>query len=172
MLDSGSNFSTVSNTLVGSNAGNKSNSGEFSKDCIVGATRFSVLSSGENKDEILVWLPRPDIQFDSNTVNVGSVSDESQKHYYYKYDSDTQKYTKTEKDVTVSTKGTNDSSYHLPSDVEILRLSGNAENGYYTDHVVCNMWIDGEDAEARLALVGGKFTIDLKLALMPEDNNS
>jgi hypothetical protein len=29
--------------------------------------------------------------------------------------------------------------------------------------VTCNMWIEGEDAEARLALVNGKFNVNLVL---------
>ena len=39
------------------------------------------------------------------------------------------------------------------------------QGDYYINHVRCNIWIEGEDAEARLAMVGGKFTANLRLGL-------
>lgn len=39
-----------------------------------------------------------------------------------------------------------------------------SQNGIYTGMVTCNMWVDGEDAEARLALVNGKFKAKLLLS--------
>ncbi len=171
VLDSSSKFSTVSTTLTGENAGNISSSGEFSRDCVVGASRFSILS--ETNERELLWIPRPDIELKSTdgefSVITNYVSDISKKHYYYEYKETTDVYEKQEMDsskITVSTKGATDTYYHLPRDIELVTLGGTADdNGYYVKHVVCNMWIDGDDPEARLALVGGQFKIDLKLAL-------
>lgn len=38
------------------------------------------------------------------------------------------------------------------------------QDSKYTGMVTCNMWVDGEDAEARLALVNGKFKANLVLS--------
>ena len=38
------------------------------------------------------------------------------------------------------------------------------DDEYSTGMVTCNMWVDGEDAEARLALVNGKFKANLVLS--------
>ena len=38
------------------------------------------------------------------------------------------------------------------------------QDSKYTGMVTCNMWVDGEDEEARLALVNGKFKANLVLS--------
>lgn len=56
----------------------------------------------------------------------------------------------------------------LPTDLDTSKDGEhNGENyvAYYINHVRCNIWIEGEDAEARLAMVGGKFTANLRLGL-------
>ena len=49
---------------------------------------------------------------------------------------------------------------------ELKKSSDTDTDPYYGDYgamVTCNMWIEGEDAEARLALVNGKFKVNLVL---------
>ena len=168
-LSTDSKFSTVSSILTGTNSGNKSDYGDFSKDCVVGAARFSVLSGDDNPQRKLLWIPRPDIQLNSTngfSVNTGSTTDDSKKHYYYVYNNGA--YVKTEMSSSNVTSSTANSSgqYDLPNDVPIVSLEGSKNSeGYYVNHVVCNMWIDGDDSEARLALVGGQFTVNLKLCI-------
>lgn len=165
LLDANSKFSPVSSVLTGAYAGNKSDYGDFSKDCIVGAARFSVLSGDSNPTRKLLWIPRPDILLRSTTsgitVTADSINSTSLLHRYYVYENG-QYVSKTASGVTTSLK--TNSSYQLSKDVEIVTLDGTKDrDGYYINHVVCNMWIDGEDPEARLALVGGQFTVDLRL---------
>lgn len=38
---------------------------------------------------------------------------------------------------------------------------GISDDGYYYGHVRVNLWMEGEDAEARLKMVGGKFVMNL-----------
>ena len=37
--------------------------------------------------------------------------------------------------------------------------AGLVEDGYYYNYVRVNIWIEGEDAESRLDMVGGKFDL-------------
>ena len=63
---------------------------------------------------------------------------------------------------------TNDKGdYTLGANKDLLTLSKDEsdESIYYTGMVTLNLWIDGEDAEARQALVGGKFSADFKFGL-------
>ncbi|MDO5124478.1 MAG: hypothetical protein Q4D44_07445, partial [Eubacteriales bacterium] len=55
--------------------------------------------------------------------------------------------------------------YVLPEKTEILKLTKIGDDKYYTKCVRCNMWVDGEDTEDRLALVKGKFQIYLDLTI-------
>lgn len=55
-------------------------------------------------------------------------------------------------------------TYELGKNQNIAQLNKSSENDqFYSAMVTCNMWIEGEDAEARLALVNGKFKVNLVL---------
>lgn len=55
-------------------------------------------------------------------------------------------------------------TYELGQNQNIAQLNKSSENDqFYSAMVTCNMWIEGEDAEARLALVNGKFKVNLVL---------
>ncbi|MGB4934370.1 MAG: hypothetical protein WBO64_03800, partial [Ruminococcus bromii] len=55
-------------------------------------------------------------------------------------------------------------TYELGKNQNIAQLKKSSENDqFYSAMVTCNMWIEGEDAEARLALVNGKFNVNLVL---------
>ncbi|MGN0509253.1 MAG: hypothetical protein ACI4GX_08450 [Ruminococcus sp.] len=182
-LTTKSKFTPLSSVLVGETAGNKSKEGDYSRDCIIGATRFSVVDYNDSTDgELkLLWIPRPDIYFYSSGGSSGVELDVSEtdydgltyKHNYYEV-TDTSKtfktiysnsgldYFKTSKKVVNSD---NEEEYVLPSKTEILKLTKIGDDKYYTKCVRCNMWIDGEDTEDRLALVKGKFKIYLDLTI-------
>lgn len=169
--------------MTGEDAYNKSTEGSYSRDCIVGATRFSVVDYNDDKDgEIkLLWIPRPDIYFFNSDTSSGVALDVPEtgegsydgityKHKYYEVSSTT----KTPKTIDSSsnldyfkTSGINDDNeYVLPDKTEILDL--NTKTGddlYYTKCVRCNMWVEGEDSEDRLALVKGRFQIYLDLTI-------
>lgn len=55
-----------------------------------------------------------------------------------------------------------DGSYTLGRDTTVVTLNQtDSANGYKYGHVRVNLWVEGEDAEARLKMVGGKFNMTL-----------
>lgn len=190
-LDNTSAITPNAPILTGLNVTNKSSYGDYSLDCIVGAARFSVVTNDNDHNRKLLWIPRPDIRLNTvnvmeNDAVVGhnfTMSthlpvgyDATYNHKYYAVDSTTNIpdvepsyfYYKSSDDttfdptvnVTASKKISN--KYMLGKNIEIATLSGSpASDGYYYNSVICNMWIEGEDDEAKLALVGGEFTMDL-----------
>lgn len=141
---------------------NKSNMGAFSKNCIVGAVRVSTVVG----DECNLWIPAPNIFYDNGTVRTGIKDNDSEsfKHKYWQVDHSTSKRiggkTKPADKVITNNKG----DYSLGVNKELLTLSQDGPD-YYTGMVTLNLWIDGEDAEARQAFVGGRFSADFKFAL-------
>lgn len=165
-----SKFTPVSTILTGADSGNKSDYGDFSKDCIVGAARFSVVNDDDRK---LLWIPRPDLMFSTAdgvstlTENVGPADFDgvTYKHSYYEvFDNQKRLAEMDSKFVSASVKNS-DGEYVLPQKTDIALMSKLGDDGYYTKSVVCNMWIEGEDTEARLALVKGQFKISLDLTV-------
>ena len=177
-LTTNSKFTPLSNVLVGETAGNKSTEGNYSRDCIVGATRFSVVDYNDNKkgDLKLLWIPRPDIYFygtgvDLDVPETGDTSYDglTYKHKYYEV-TDTSKTPKTidsssNLDYFKTSVINSDDEYALPEKTEIVKLTKIGNDRFYTKCVRCNMWVDGEDSEDRLALVKGKFQIYLDLTI-------
>lgn len=175
-LTTNSKFTTLHpDQLTGENAFNKSTEGDFSRDCIVGATRFSVVDYADKKegDLKLLWIPRPDIYFYETGVEFNveeTVYDGvTYKHNYYEV-TDTSKTPKTIDsksglDYFKTSLKNSDDEYALPGKTEILKLTKIGDDKYYTKCVRCNMWVDGEDTEDRLALVKGKFQIYLDLTI-------
>lgn len=186
-LDSKSKISPNAKNLTGENADNKSDFGEsgeskgISRDCVTGAVRFSV-ANYKTYETKLLWIPAPNIFLNVNSdttqysVNTDKRSGKSYSHVYYEKDGS--KWVK--KSVLAddgsplgqvfvansdgfTTKG--DYTYELGSKKKIMSLEKDTtQNGIYTGMVTCNMWVDGEDAEARLALVNGKFKANLVLS--------
>lgn len=179
-LTTKSKFTPLSNVLVddpaqGLVSGNKSTEGDYSKDCIIGATRFSIVDYNDNKDGVLklLWIPRPDIYFYGTGVDLDVEQTDydgiTYKHKYYEVTASS----KTLKTIDSSSKlsyfqtsvKNSDGEYALPGKTEILKLTKIGDDKYYTKCVRCNMWVDGEDTEDRLALVKGKFEIYLDLTI-------
>lgn len=188
-LDSKSKISPNANNLTGENADNKSDFGEsgaskgISRDCVTGAVRFSVANykTGETK---LLWIPAPNIFLNVNQdttqyyVDTDKREGESYSHGYYEKDGS--KWVKTSVSAddgsslgqvfVANSNGftsNGDYTYELGEKKKIMTLSlekDTSQNGIYTGMVTCNMWVDGEDAEARLALVNGKFKAKLLLS--------
>lgn len=175
-LTTNSKFTTLHpDQLIGENAFNKSTEGNYSRDCIVGATRFSVVDYNDKKegDLKLLWIPRPDIYFYGTGVefNVSETAYDgiTYEHKYYEV-TDTSKTDKTINNKSgikyFKTSKVNDNGeYVLPGKTEIAVLGKTNDEKFYTKCVRCNMWVDGEDTEDRLALVKGKFQIYLDLTI-------
>lgn len=156
---------------------NKSKYGNFSRDSVVGAVRFSVVDYKSAPPlKKLLWLPAPNILLeqttDEYTLSDDMPSGESYSHVYYdtKKAQQTISDSKTDSAFVVNNKGFVDGkfTYELGKNQTIARLekpSGTHQENdqFYSAMVTCNMWIEGEDAEARLALVNGKFNVNLVL---------
>ena len=186
-LDSKSKISPNAKNLTGENADNKSDFGEsgdskgISRDCVTGAVRFSVANYDTNETKLL-WIPAPNIFLNVNSdttqysVDTDKRSGKSYSHVYYEKDGSkwVKKSVSAGDDsplgqVFVANSNVFDSdgkyTYELGSKKKIMSLEKDTtQNGIYTGMVTCNMWVDGEDAEARLALVNGKFKANLVLS--------
>lgn len=163
-------------TQDGTGIKNKSKYGNFSRDSVVGAVRFSVVDyKSAPPSKKLLWLPAPNILLkqttDEYTLSVDMPSGESYSHVYY--DTNRVQHTVSSTDSTDDDKAfvvNNDGfdggkfTYELGQNQNIAQLNKSSENDqFYSAMVTCNMWIEGEDAEARLALVNGKFKVNLVL---------
>ena len=159
----------------GTSIKNESKYGNFSRDAVVGAVRFSVVDYKHDPPaKKLLWLPAPNILLkqtpDEYTLSDSEENGVSYSHVYY----DTQKgkhtVSKAEQDAAfvVNNNGFDGGgkfTYELGKNKSIAELtkSKDSTDPYYSAMVTCNMWIEGEDEEARLALVNGKFKVNLVL---------
>lgn len=157
---------------------NESKYGKFSRDSVVGAVRFSVVDyKPATPSKKLLWLPAPNILLkqtnDGYTLSDDMPNGDSYSHVYYDKNKKQQKVSSTTGDdaFVVNNNGFVDGkfTYELGENKEIARLEKSLDTNtdpYYGDYgamVTCNMWIEGEDEEARLALVNGKFNVNLVL---------
>lgn len=165
-------------TQDGTGIKNKSKYGNFSRDSVVGAVRFSVVDYKQvPPSKKLLWLPAPNILLeqttDEYTLSDDKANGESYSHVYYDKNKKQQTFSSTADDsaFVVNNKGFADGkfTYELGKNKSIAELKKSSDTDtdpYYGDYgamVTCNMWIEGEDAEARLALVNGKFKVNLVL---------
>ena len=164
-------------TQDGTGIKNKSKYGNFSRDSVVGAVRFSVVDyKSAPPSKKLLWLPAPNILLEQ-TTDVYTLSDDkengdSYSHVYYNTKrKENISSTDVDSAFVVNNKGFVDGkfTYELGKNKSIAELKKSSDTDtdpYYGDYgamVTCNMWIEGEDAEARLALVNGKFKVNLVL---------
>ena len=162
-LNSGTEISPISTTLTGEQSGNKSDDGDFSKDCIVGAVRLSTVNSADSKLKNL-WIPAPQIHYDSDKkeVTLGNTSGDTFKHKYWKV-------TKNSDGKTGKPTGTAPVEYKdviTNTNYDFAMLTKKQPSDKYASGMTTvNIWVDGEDDEARFAMVGGKFKATIKLSL-------
>lgn len=187
-LDSKSKISPNAKNLTGENADNKSDFGEsgvskgISRDCVTGAVRFSVANyeTSETMPKLL-WIPapnillKPDLDTTKYSVSTDMSSGKSYSHSYYVKNGKWEITSVSANDdsplgkvLVANSKGFTDNgdyTYELGEKKKIMTLEKDTtQNDKYTGMVTCNMWVDGEDAEARLALVNGKFKANLVLS--------
>lgn len=171
-----------SDKLNGADSGNKSELGDFSKDCIVGAVRMSTVvrkkTVVENEtvvgNETKLWIPAPNIlyNYDKGTVSteIRDTNSESFKHKYWEVtDLQPSSNEQEAQDVIVNNNcdykiGEND-ALNIKLSNDNIALSQDNDDKLFKGKFTLNIWIDGEDAEARQAMVGGKFTASIKLKI-------
>lgn len=160
-------------TQDGTGIKNQSKYGNFSRDSVVGAVRFSVVDyKSAPPSKKLLWLPAPNILLeqttDAYTLSDDKENGDSYSHVYYNTKKEKKTVCSTDVDsaFVVNNKGFLDGkfTYELGQNQNIAQLNKSSENDqFYSAMVTCNMWIEGVDAEARLALVNGKFKVNLVL---------
>lgn len=165
-------------TQDGTGIKNQSKYGNFSRDSVVGAVRFSVVDyKSAPPSKKLLWLPAPNILL-TQTDEGYTLSDDKENGVSYShvyYDKNKKQQTVSDSKVDNAFVVNNDGfvggkfTYELGQNQNIAQLEKSLDTDtdpYYGDYgamVTCNMWIEGEDAEARLALVNGKFKVNLVL---------
>lgn len=170
-LNSGTEISPISTTLTGEQSGNKSDDGDFSKDCIVGAVRLSTVNSTDSTIKNL-WIPAPQIHYDSDKkeVTLDNTSGDTFKHKYWKVAKNPDGKTGMPQGTTpVEYEGvitnTND-NFKLGKNCKFAELTKKQPSDKYAiGMTTVNIWVDGEDDEARFAMVGGNFKATIKLSL-------
>lgn len=170
-LNSGTEISPISTTLTGEQSGNKSDDGDFSKDCIVGAVRLSTVNSTDSTIKNL-WIPAPQIHYDSDEkkVTLGNISGDTFEHKYWKVAKNSDGKTGMPQGTApVKYEGvitnTND-NFKLGKNCKFAELTKKQPSDKYaTGMTTVNIWVDGEDDEARFAMVGGNFKATIKLSL-------
>lgn len=171
-------------TQDGTGIQNESKYGKFSRDSVVGAVRFSVVDyKPATPSKKLLWLPAPNILLtqdgDGYTLSDNEKNGVSYSHVYYDKNKTKQIVSSTTGDdaFVVNNKGFEGGkfTYELGQDKTIAELkkpsgTGQENNQFFSAMVTCNMWIEGEDEEARLALVNGKFKVNLVLTKVTKES--
>ncbi len=141
--------------------------GVFNKDAVVGAVRMAIVSNA-SKSANMVWIPAPNVNYDSDkaTIRTNLTAGDTYTHFLYSWNTSSG-LLKSANRISLAAskvKTNNDGSYSMPSSYKFCdmpgTLSGTTE---YLGKATCNLWIEGEDDEARLATVGGQFKVNLVL---------
>lgn len=147
------------------------------KDAAIGAARMSFVNADTRQ---ILWIPGPYVYYNGvqDKLYTG-VSDYSNKGAVYYNGSalalrsgegtNTHAYYASKSVRNVITTATSEGKLFVgenpvsneDSDRVLVTLNQSDGNGYYYGRVRVNLWIEGEDAEARLAFVGGKFRFSL-----------
>lgn len=152
-----------SDKLNGADSGNKSELGDFSKDCIVGAVRMSTVVGNEPK----LWIPAPNILYDYDKGTVSTeITDKNSESFKHKYWEVTNLIPSSNEQEAQGVIVNNKCNYKIgENDALNIALSQDNDDKLFKANFTLNIWVDGEDAEARQAMVGGKFTASIKLKI-------
>lgn len=152
-----------SDKLNGADSGNKSELGDFSKDCIVGAVRMSTVVGNEPK----LWIPAPNILYDYDKGTVSTeIKDKNSESFKHKYWKVTDLQPSSDEQVAEDVIVNNNCDYKIgKNDALNIALSQDNDDKLFKANFTLNIWVDGEDTEARQAMVGGKFTASIKLKI-------
>lgn len=155
-----------SDKLNGADSGNKSELGDFSKDCIVGAVRMSTVVETVVGNKPKLWIPAPNILYDYDNGTVSTeITDKNSESFKHKYWEVTDLQPSSDEQVAEDVIVNNNCDYKIGKN-DALNIALSQDNDkLFKGKFTLNIWIDGEDAEARQAMVGGKFTASIKLKI-------
>lgn len=156
-----------SDKLNGADSGNKSELGDFSKDCIVGAVRMSTVVKNEAKLwEPKLWIPAPNILYDYDKGTVSTeIKDKNSESFKHKYWKVTDLQPSPDEQVAEDVIVNNNCDYKIGKNDALNIALSKDDDGLFKENFTLNIWVDGEDTEARQAMVGGKFTASIKLKI-------
>lgn len=174
ILKAGSKISTVAPKakLDGPDAENKSTFGDFSKDYVVGGIRVSAMKKGAiiTDEPIFVWIPEPNVELkvdrtgETKTYSILTPPENDQTKHIYVSGIDNNAPTKyTTDDVYTGAISGQITSGEGGTERVIVSLRENRLTGFYEGGATFYVWLEGCDTEARRALVGGKFRLQLLL---------
>lgn len=156
----------------------------------IGAVRMSILNCESNNERELLWIPAPNVWYNGITDHLytgltangsGNYSFSDKGSAYYTgsgialrtnesttdhsfYSANNATRTTWHNGGSQNVKASTAENYRLGSggsdDVTVVTLR-HQDGDYRYGHIRVNLWIEGEDAEARLRLVNGKFNMSL-----------
>ena len=159
------------------------------KPAAVGAVRLSILNCEANNERELLWIPAPNVWYNGLTdhlytglsasgtgnysfTNKGSAyyngsgialreNEATTSHSFYSAaDANRTMWANGTNNVKASTAGNYKLGSGASDDVVVVTLPHESGDFHY-GHIRVNLWIEGEDSEARLRLVNGKFNMSL-----------
>lgn len=156
----------------------------------IGAVRMSILNCEANNERELLWIPAPNVWYNGLTDHLytgltangsGNYSFSNKGSAYYTgsdialrtgesttdhsfYSANNASRTTWHNGGSQNVKASTAGNYRLGSgssdDVTVVTLP-HQDGDFRYGHIRVNLWIEGEDAEARLRLVNGKFNLSL-----------
>ena len=159
------------------NASNFSTSSvRFSRNYIAGAVRVAILQNMGTEENaslqrMALWVPNPDYQLitsPSYDFAANGTAESSYTYYTYAAQDGTAQKTLNTWDAgdvkSVFTTGNADT----PDESDyVMTMVKNETDGMYYASLVVRIWIEGTDREARLALAGGEFDVNLQFVASP-----
>ncbi len=158
---------------------------------VIGAARLSVLDAQNSRE--LLWIPAPHLYYDGVTLDTNVLDTNNDyglstvdpsgtpivinswgtyNHGYYLADKNTSSisYSANAANVATNVTANTDKSYTLPYDVDLATFTtGHTavynNQTYYQEKVRINIWIEGEDTEARSLQIGGEIKAVFALSL-------
>lgn len=147
------------------------------KDAAIGAVRMAVYN---NTAREVLWIPGPYVYYNgvNDTLYTGLTDFSNKGAAYYngsaielRNDEGTDDHayysSPSSRQVISHTAANTFAGSTLGTDTSVLTLATHdSANGYYYGHIRVNLWLEGEDAEARVAFVGGRFSMALNFKMI------
>ena len=118
-------------------------------------------------NEPKLWIPAPNILYDYDKGTVSTkITDKNSESFKHKYWKVTDLKPSPNEQEAQGVIVNNKCNYEIgENDALNIALSQDNDDKLFKANFTLNIWVDGEDAEARQAMVGGKFTASIKLKI-------